>query len=61
LHKAYKGMNAFHRPTNLDLGQPYLRSLNPARASLVPRTLGQLELINREGSILAVTELGVCG
>jgi protease IV len=46
-------------PTLIELAQPLLRSLDPARAGLVRMALGRLELINREGVIVMMPELGL--
>ena len=54
-----KGLDVVHKPTLLELAQPYLRSLDPARAELVRNALGRLELLNREGVILMMPELGL--
>ncbi len=54
-----KGLDVVHRPTLLELAQPYLRSLDPARAELVRTALGRLELLNREGVILMMPELNL--
>ncbi len=54
-----KGLDVVHKPTLLELAQPYLRSLDPARAELVRTALGRLELINREGVILMMPELSL--
>jgi protease IV len=54
-----KGLDVVHRPTLLELAQPYLRSLDPTRAELVRTALGRLELLNREGVALMMPELGL--
>ena len=54
-----KGLDVVHKPTLLELAQPYLRSLDPSRAELVRNALGCLELLNREGVILMMPELGL--
>jgi protease IV len=54
-----KGLDVVHRPTLLELAQPFLRSFDPSRAGLVRMALGRLELINREGAILMMPELGL--
>ena len=54
-----KGLDVVHKPTLLELAQPYLRSLDPTRAELVRNALGRLELLNREGVILMMPELGL--
>ncbi len=54
-----KGLDVVHRQTLLELAQPYLRSLDPARAELVRTALGRLELMNREGVILMMPELNL--
>ena len=54
-----KGLDVVHRPTLLDLAQPFLRSLDPSRAGLVRMALGRLELIHREGAVLMMPELGL--
>ena len=54
-----KGLDVVHRPTLLDLAQPFLRSLDPSRAGLVRTALGRLELIHREGAVLMMPELGL--
>jgi protease-4 len=54
-----KGLDVVHRPTLLELAQPYLRSLDPSRAGLVRMAMGRLELLHREGAILMMPELGL--
>jgi protease-4 len=54
-----KGLDVLHRPTLLELAQPYLRSIDPSRSGLVRMALGRLELINREGVILMMPEIGL--
>jgi protease-4 len=54
-----KGLDVLQRPAILELAQPFLRSLDPFRASLVRTALGRLELINREGAVLMMPELGL--
>jgi protease-4 len=54
-----KGLDVVHRPTLIELAQPYLRALDPSRAGLVRMALGRLELLNREGVILMMPELGL--
>jgi protease-4 len=54
-----KGLDVVLRPTLLDLAQPFLRGLDPARAGLVRMALGRLELISREGVIVMMPELGL--
>jgi protease-4 len=54
-----KGLDVVSRPNVLELAQPYLRSLDPPRAALVRMALGRLELLQREGAILMMPELGL--
>ncbi len=54
-----KGLDVMQKPNLLELAQPYLRSLDPARAELVRSALGRLELIHREGVILMMPELSL--
>jgi protease-4 len=54
-----KGLDVLQRPSLLELAQPHLRSLDPSRAGLVRTALGRLELLNREGVILMMPELGL--
>ena len=54
-----KGLDVVHKPTLLELAQPFLRSLDPTRAELVRIALGRLELLNREGVILMMPELSL--
>ncbi len=56
---ARKGLDVFQKPSILELAQPYLRALDPARAGLVRMALGRLELLNREGVILMMPELSL--
>jgi protease-4 len=54
-----KGLDVLQKPSILELAQPYLRSLDPSRAGLVRTALGRLELLNREGVVLMMPELGL--
>jgi protease-4 len=54
-----KGLDVIHRPTLIELAEPYLRSLDPSRAGMVRMALGRLELLNREGVVLMMPELGL--
>ncbi|MBV8487737.1 MAG: S49 family peptidase, partial [Planctomycetaceae bacterium] len=54
-----KGLDVIHGPNLLELAQPYLRSLDLSRAGLVRMALGRLELIQREGVVLMMPELGL--
>ncbi len=54
-----KGLDVVHKPNLLELAQPFLRAFDPARAQLVRVALGRLELLNREGVILMMPELGL--
>ena len=54
-----KGLDVMHGPSLLELAQPYLRSIDPSRAGLVRMALGRLELIQREGVVLMMPELGL--
>jgi protease-4 len=55
-----KGLDvATHVPTLIELAQPFLRSLDPSRAGLVRMALGRLELLNREGVVVMMPELGM--
>jgi protease IV len=54
-----KGLDVVLRPTLLEIAAPYLRSLDPSRAGLVRTALGRLELLNREGVVLMMPELGL--
>ena len=54
-----KGLDVLQQPSLLELAQPYLRSLDPYRGGLVRMALGRLELLNREGVVLMMPELGL--
>jgi len=54
-----KGLDVLQKPSLLELAQPYLRSLDASRAGLVRTALGRLELLNREGVVLMMPELGL--
>ena len=54
-----QGLDVMHGPSLLELAQPYLHSLDPSRAGLVRMALGRLELIQREGVLLMMPELGL--
>jgi protease-4 len=56
---ARKGLDVLQRPTLISLAAPYLKSLDSTRAGLVRMALGRLELLNREGAILMMPELGL--
>ena len=58
--EAKKGLlDAAERPVLLELATPLLRALDPNRAALVRTALGRLELIQREGVVLMMPELGL--
>jgi protease IV len=54
-----KGLDVLQKPSLVEMAQPYLKALDPSRAGLVRTALGRLELLNREGVILMMPELGL--
>jgi protease-4 len=48
-----------HQISLLDLAQPYLKQLDPARVRLVTRALQHLQVMQRDGATLMMPELGL--
>ena len=43
----------------LELAQPYLKELDPARVKLITRALQHLQVMQREGATLMMPEFGL--